>query len=210
MSATGKAIQIPAREARVIRVAAGDAIGIVDVEGLQVADVFAFNAENVREFHSAMHTRAAIDRLFPRVGEAFMTNHRRPILLLERDDSPGMHDMLIAPCDAERYKELQVEGSHASCKENLLEAMRGLGYDDVHTPQPINLFMNIPVGDGGSLRWEPPQTRPGDSVTLRAVMDAIVVVSACPQDIVPVNARNPTSLAIEVYEDGADPGRSER
>ena len=29
-------------------------------------------------------------------------------------------------------------------------------------------------------------------------MDTIVVVSACPQDIVPINDRNPTSIAIEL------------
>ena len=31
-------------------------------------------------------------------------------------------------------------------------------------------------------------------------MDCIVVVSACPQDIVPINDRNPTSIAIEVLD----------
>ena len=32
--------------------------------------------------------------------------------------------------------------------------------------------------------WRPALTKPGDSVTLRAEVDAIVVLSACPQDIV--------------------------
>ena len=32
-------------------------------------------------------------------------------------------------------------------------------------------------------------------------MDSIVVVSACPQDIVPINDRNPTAVAIELLED---------
>ena len=58
--------------------------------------------------------------------------------------------------------------------------------------------MNIPVAADGSLGWEPAQTAAGDSITLRAEMDAIVVVSACPQDIVPINDRNPTPIAIEL------------
>ena len=37
-------------------------------------------------------------------------------------------------------------------------------------------------------------------VTLRAEMDTIVVVSACPQDIVPINDCDPTSIAIELLE----------
>ena len=174
---------------------------MIDLEGRQVADMFAFNAEDVSEHHSAMHTRAAVDRLFPPVGEHFYTNRRRPILKLERDDSPAVHDMLIAPCDPERYEGLGVEGWHASCRENLEIAMRELGHDHICIPASVNLFMNIPVGEDGGLGWEPAPTRPGDSITLRAEMDAVVVVSACPQDIVPINDRNPTAVAIELLED---------
>jgi uncharacterized protein len=61
--------------------------------------------------------------------------------------------------------------------------------------------MNIPVGDGGALGWEPAPTKAGDSITFRAAMDCIVVVSACPQDIVPINDCNPTAVAIDLLED---------
>ena len=178
----------------------GTAFRVVDVEGSQVADLFAFNAGDVREHHSAMHTRAVASRLFPQVGETFITNHRRPIMTLERDDTPAVHDMLIAPCDPERYEGLGVDGWHPSCRENLELAMRELGHERICIPQSINLFMNIPVSDEGELGWDPAPTAAGDSITLRAEMDCIVVVSACPQDIVPINARNPTSIAIELLD----------
>lgn len=194
-------IHVGARTGVAVTVPAGGLFRVVDVEGRQVADMFAFNAADVTEHHSAMHTRAAVDRLFPRVGEAFFTNRRRPILTLERDDSPAVHDMLIAPCDPERYEGLGVDGWHASCRENLEVAMRELGHDDICAPASVNLFMNIPVSSDGELGWEPAPTQPGDSVTFRAVMESIVVVSACPQDIVPINDRNPTSVAIELLED---------
>jgi uncharacterized protein YcgI (DUF1989 family) len=197
---TTESIHVPPREGRAVQVSAGTAFRIVDVEGKQVADLFAFNAADVSEYHSAMHTRAAVSRLFPKVGEAFATNRRRPIMTLERDDTPAVHDMLIAPCDPERYAGLGVEGWHASCRENLEIAMSGLGHDHVCHPASINLFMNIPVASDGGLGWEPAPTAPGDSITLRAEMDCIVVVSACPQDIVPINDRNPTSIAIEVLD----------
>jgi hypothetical protein len=76
--------------------------------------------------------------------------------------------------------------------------MAELGHPDVEVPQPINLFMNIPVSADGELGWEPAPTQAGDSVTLRAEMDCIVVVSACPQDIVPINNNHPTPIAIEL------------
>jgi uncharacterized protein len=181
-----------------VRVAAGQRLRVIDVEGGQVADTFAFRADDVSEFHSAEHTRVHVNRLFPRPGEHFVTNHRRPILLLEEDRTPGIHDMLCAACDPERYAGLGVDGWHASCRENLERAMADLGQPRIEIPQPINLFMNIPVDEEGDLGWEPAPTRPGDFVTLRAVMDCLVVVSACPQDIVPINDKDPTPIAIEL------------
>ncbi len=197
---TKEVINIPATEGRAVKVGAGHTFRIIDVEGKQVADLFAFNAADVGEYHSAMHTRAVVSGLFPKIGEAFVTNRRRPILTLVADDTPAVHDMLIAPCDPERYQGLGVEEWHASCRENLEVAMSELGHDGICTPASINLFMNIPVSEDGSLGWDPAVTAAGDSITLRAEMDAIVVVSACPQDIVPINDRNPTSIAIELLD----------
>jgi uncharacterized protein len=181
-----------------VRVAAGQRFRVIDVQGGQVADTFAFRADDVSEYHSAEHTRVHVNRLFPRPGEHFVTNHRRPILLLEEDATPGIHDMLCAACDPERYTGLGVQGWHASCQENLQRAMADLGVEHVEVPQPINLFMNIPVLEGGAIGWEAAPTTAGDSVTLRAEMDCYVVVSACPQDIVPINDKDPTPVAIEL------------
>jgi uncharacterized protein YcgI (DUF1989 family) len=196
----GTSIHVPARQGRAVSVPQGTAVRIIDLEGHQVADVFAFNADDVGEYHSAMHTRAAVSRLFPQTGEAFMTNRRRPIMTLERDDTPAVHDMLIAPCDPERYAELGVNGWHPSCRENLERAMRDLGHDRICHPASINLFMNIPVGSAGELGWDPAPTAPGDSITLRAETDSIIVVSACPQDIIPINDRDPTPIGIELLD----------
>ena len=138
-------IEVPAREGRALRVAAGRAFRVIDVAGGQVGDLFAFASPD--EYLSASHTRAHARRLFPAVGEAFHSNRRRPLLELVADDSPGVHDMLIAACDPERYRELGVHEPHASCAENLLRAFPGAPF----VPQPVNLFMNIPV-DGRRAR----------------------------------------------------------
>lgn len=191
-------IEVPARQGRALRVPASRSVRVIDPEGGQVGDLFAFSAVDVSEYASAEHTRPHVDRLFPRVGEHFVTNRRRPILYFARDDSPGVHDMLCAACDPERYEGLGVEGWHASCAENLREVMRDLGHEHIEVPQPINLFMNIPVAEDGSLGWEPAPTGPGDSVVMRAEIDCVVVVSACPQDIVPINHNNPTRLQMEL------------
>ena len=191
-------VVVPPREGRAVRVERGRRFRAVDLEGHQCGDLFAFVADDVREYASAEHTRVHVDRLFPRPGEDFVTNRRRPILTLVEDRSPGIHDMLCAACDPARYALLGAEGWHASCEENLQKAMLELGHEGIAIPQPINLFMNIPVGEGGTIGWEPAPTGAGDSVTLRAEMDIVVAVSACPQDLVPINSGDPTEIVLEV------------
>jgi len=84
-----KTVEVPAREGRAVCLDAGQRARIVDVEGGQVADVFAFCRDDVSEYHSAEHTRVHNSRLFPAVGEHFVTNWRRPILLFVEDETTG-------------------------------------------------------------------------------------------------------------------------
>lgn len=190
---------VPSREGRAVAVGAGQSVSIVDVQGGQVADTWAFVAGEPREYVSAEHTRVATGTLFPVVGEAFVTNRRRPLLRLAEDRSPGLHDLLIAACSPERYVQLGVGGWHASCEENLLTAMADQGYPDVRVPSPINLFMNTPFLPDGRVRWLPAASSAGDSVVLQALLDCLVVVSACPQDIIGINV-GPGPLRIEVRD----------
>lgn len=192
-------IVVPAREGRAVRLEAGRSFRVIDVEGGQVADTWAFVADDPGEFHSAQHTRAVNSALFPPLGGQFVTNARRPILTLEEDATPGIHDMLIAACDPPRYIPLGVTGWHASCEENLQNAFRALGLEPPRfAPQPINLFMSTPARPDGEIEWLPAETKAGDYVQLRAELDLILAVSACPQDILPINRREPTPIAIEL------------
>lgn len=189
---------VPAREARAVHHATGDRVRLVDLEGRQVGDVFCFAAEDPSEHLSAAHTRAQLGRLFPAIGEAFVTDRRRPILALVGDTSPGVHDMLIAACDPERYQAHGVEGWHASCAENMHHALSEMGVQATIVPQPVNVFMHISIEEDGGLRWLPAPTEPGDGVTFQAAMDCVLVVSACPQDVVGINGDEPTALALDL------------
>jgi uncharacterized protein YcgI (DUF1989 family) len=57
--------------------------------------------------------------------------------------------------------------------------------------------MDVGVQPDGSLVWGAAPTMAGDHVVLRADMDAIVVASACPQDLNIINHGTPTPVAIE-------------
>jgi uncharacterized protein YcgI (DUF1989 family) len=188
---------VPASAGRAVAVRAGQHVRVVDVEGGQVGDVFAFAADDPDEYLSASHTRTHTSRLFPRIGEDFVTNRRRRILTLVADTSPGVHDMLIAACDPERYEELGAP-DHASCANNLRISLSQHGLRANIVPQPINVFMRIPVSPNGDLSWMPAASRAGDAITVAAAMDCVVVVSACPQDLNAINGDRPTAMEIEI------------
>jgi uncharacterized protein YcgI (DUF1989 family) len=184
---------IAARTGAGFRVAAGEYVQILDVSGAQCADFFAFHAGDPREYLSASHTRVAVDRLFPQVGQSFFSSLRRPLLQFEEDHSPGIHDMLFAACDAARYAQYGVAG-HASCADNLRAAAAGVGVDPTHAPQPVNFFMNVAVRLDGRCEFGPPLTNPGDYVLLKAFHDLAVVISACPQEWNPAANYHPSDL----------------
>ena len=186
MTATSQ-ITIPARRGKAAFVAEGQHIKVINTHGQQVVDTWAFRRDDITEFMSMEHSRTAIGRTMPVLGQSMVTNHRRPILTLVEDKSGGVHDTLLAACDRYRYELLGCTEYHDNCTDNLAAALAELGLTPPETPSPWNLFMNIPVGPDGDLSFEPPVSSPGDYVILRAEMDCVVAFSACPQDMVPIN-----------------------
>jgi uncharacterized protein len=189
---------VPPGEGRGLEVAAGTTFRVVDIEGGQVGDLFAFTAADVREYASAEHTRPSIGRLFPRPGQTVLTNLRQPILELVEDNSPGHHDTLYAACDPARYRLLGVDGPHRSCAQNLRESMAALGAGDVAIPQPLNVFMDVRVDASGDMTTRPASSRAGDNLVFRALVDSYVVLSSCPMDIVAISIGGITPLAIDL------------
>jgi uncharacterized protein YcgI (DUF1989 family) len=169
------------------------------------------------EFMSMPHSRAATLHLRPKVNDTLVSNLREPILTLIEDTSPGIHDTLIAACDPPRYKGLGVEKweEHGSCAENLVLALKelneraglkgnkGVGADVTinSVPAPLNLFMNIPWDDGGDIGFHAPKCGKGDFVRLKAERDVVVVMSACPQDVLDINNKKPTDAHFIVEGD---------
>ena len=190
-------IRIPAGTGAGLRMAAGEYVQIVDVEGRGCADFFALAASNPGEYLSASHTRVQIDRLFPQVGQSFFSSLRRPMLQFEEDRTPGVHDMLFAACDPARYAQYHVSG-HASCAENFHQALRADGASCPVVPQPVNFFMNVAVRPDGSVTFGPPQTEAGDWVLLRAFLDCLAVISACPQQWNPATNYHPSDLLARI------------
>ncbi len=191
---------VPARRGKATKLAAGEAIRIINTHGSQVVDTWAFALPDLDEFMSMEHSRGTLRTMMPILGEPLYTNRRQAILILEEDTSPGIHDTLIAACDVHRYEQLGCTEYHDNCTDNLAAAMAELDLTAPETPCPLNLFMNIPWTAEGTLAFDPPKTSPGDYVVLRAGMDCVVAMSTCPMDMSPINGigRMPTEVHYEV------------
>src|SRR5438046_5482763 len=195
-------IELPARRGKAARLRHGQTVRVINTTGQQVVDTWAFRADDIAEFMSMEHSRVAIGRIIPGIGDALVTNKRRPILTLVEDTSGGIHDTLFAACDRWRYELLGCEGYHDNCTDNLAAGMKALGLVPPETPAPLNLFMNIPVLDGNRVEARPPVSTLGSYVTLRAERDCVMAFSACPQDMIPINgpAMRPTEAHVEVLD----------
>jgi len=183
---------VPARSGKAVALKKGQTIKIINTHGKQVVDTWAFAASDLKECMSMCHSRASTLHLTPRVGDTLVTSLRNPILTLTEDTTPGVHDTLIAACDKARYEGLGVVGHHDNCSDNLHHALSELGKElTINTPDPFNLFMNIPWTIEGDVSFETPTSSKGQFVRLRAEMDCIVAMSACPQDILKINDMKP-------------------
>lgn len=202
MKAQNRPEQIPARTAASFDLRVGDKIKIISPDGHQVADFFAYNAHDPREYLSARHSLVSSTRhLYPRQGQTFLTSLRRPIIQFVEDGAREQHEMLLAACDPARYRLLGVQGYHASCAENLETAMAARGIVVTEIPQPLNLFSSTRADADGSIITHPNSSLPGDFCIFQVLMDCIVVVSACPFDVetqFPVNVGGPHPLQVEI------------
>src|SRR5215831_13827281 len=160
-------IEIPARQGKAVRLLKGQCVKIINTKGQQVVDTWAFNAGDLHELMSMEHSRVAIGHIVPTVGDALVTNRRRPILTLIEDTSGGIHDTLFASCDRWRYELLGCTDYHDNCTDNLWAALKALGLEPPETPAPLNLFMNIPVIDGNRVDVRPPVSTRQPCVTAR-------------------------------------------
>jgi uncharacterized protein YcgI (DUF1989 family) len=192
-------VVVPAGHGRAVRAPEGAYVTIEDLQGKQIGDFVAFNALDPSEWLSPPHTRAALMSMQMRVGDRLLSEFGRPMLEIVHD-TVGVHDFSVTACDPTRYEVYFGIQGHRNCLENLHEALEPYGIDIVQIRDPFNIFQNSPTSPDGELVLAEPVTRPGDRIVLRALMDLVCAVSACPQDFYPVNGLKITDLGISVTE----------
>jgi uncharacterized protein YcgI (DUF1989 family) len=188
---------IPPQSGRAIRVNQGDLIRVIDPHGQQVADLWAFVEGAPFDWLSTSQTRDITERMFPAIGESFYSDCGSALLTLVADDSPGPHDMLFPACNAPLFERAGFP-NHPNCRDNLLSALAGEGITLAAVPDPVDLFQNSSPQPDGRLDVLPSINPPGGSITLRAEIDLLLVVTACSVDFHPTNGDICTEIQVEV------------
>lgn len=177
------------------------------------------------QYFSASRTRSILSKLIPATQDVLYTNKSLPLFTLLEDTTSGIHDTLFGCCDRFRMHNLGYpDFEHASCAENMHVALAraaaaaaadndndlftpgSICISDEWTPDPLNVFMNVPIttgldrdSGGGKIECVPPESKAGEYIVLRAERDCLAIMSACPNDLIEgVNAGDCTGVEYEV------------
>lgn len=157
----------------------GQRLKIIDPQGEQVSDLTAFAQEEKREWLSSGRTIDYANTIYLTVGHVLYSNRSRPMFTIV-EDTVGRHDFLLTPCSPDTFRLLYDDHDyHPSCHENLSKSLSDFGITPDMIPTTFNVFMNVAVLPSGELRIDPPASRAGDYILLRAEMNLIVGVTAC-------------------------------
>ena len=158
----------------------GQRLTVIDPCGEQVADMLAFNRDDVGEAISSGRTIDYASKIYLTTGDPLYSN-RSNVMLDIVEDMVGRHDFLLTPCSKATFRIIYGDQDpHRGCFGNLAAALEPHGVTEDMIPTAFNIFMNVPVdGQSGSLRVEPPLSKAGDRIVFEARMDLVIGLTAC-------------------------------
>lgn len=172
-------VEIPERSGTAFRLAAGQTLVVIDPRGCQVADLLAYNADDLREVISSGRTLDYAETIALTTGHNLYSNRSRVMLEIVAD-TVGRHDFLLTPCSYDTFHHFYPDlPPHRGCFGNLAAALAPYGVEPDAIPTAFNCFMNVPVDSAGRLSVLPPISKAGDHIAFRAAMDLVIGLTAC-------------------------------
>ena len=172
--------EIAPRSGVAFELARGQRLRVIDPEGEQVADLLAYNRDDVGEALSSGRSLDYASCIYLTTGHSLYSN-RSNVMLRIVEDMVGRHDFLLTPCSAEMFRIIYGDADpHRGCFGNLAAALAPYGVAPDAIPTAFNIFMNVPVAaTTGQLRVDPPLSRAGDHIIFEATMDLVIGLTAC-------------------------------
>ena len=201
-----KEIIVPAGHAEAFVVNREQVMRIGQVEGEQVGDVIMFNAHDYRE-HFDVGESLILNWIencgdLKHITKFYSQPSRENLMFTVLEDTTKIHFVWnSARCSPKIYamRDKVNVPPHRSCQTNLAEAIApyGLSPDDV--PDVFNVFMNVDIVENKFV-IRPPVVKKEDYIDLRAEMDSLVAVSACPSDRAITNAGRTKPLKVQIFD----------
>jgi hypothetical protein len=196
-------IVIPPREARAVIVPRGHVLRIALIAGRQVGDCVFFNANDKREWFHVGQSWALNVAGGTGTSRAFRDFYSKPprenVMLTTVADTVRNHwGNMGGRCSARWYEIRLGRRDVPNCQSNLERALapHGVGPDDIG--DVFNVFMNAQLTPEGGFAILPPTADTGDYIDLRAEMDVLAAVSACPGGSAATNAGGANPLGLSV------------
>ena len=191
---------VPARRPWSTRMARGQILRLIDLEGQQAVDFLCFNADEPAERYHAPNTIKIPRNIFLGKGSILRSSRARPMMTIV-EDTCGRHDTIFGCCSFEvdrvRYGAVNTE----SCQRNFERELARHGVGPEHVVPHVNFFMYVPVDGAGNAEIRESRSKPGDFVDLRAEMDLLAVLSNCPEALNDATgAAGPTPIRAVVYQ----------
>ena len=197
-------IVIPAGTGRAFTVRKGQRCRIIALEGEQCLDAVFLNAADHRERFHAWFSYSFNCKLG--TGNAFHCKTlfsgppwERPMLTVLEDTVKQHFVICSGRCSPMIYRLRDGVEGHASCQGNLAEALAPHGIGEHEVPDVFNMFMNAGVGSDGLIYIRPPKSKKGDYMELRAEMDILCAISACPDDKSSCNNGTPKPVGVQIF-----------
>ncbi|MGH7006135.1 MAG: DUF1989 domain-containing protein [Alphaproteobacteria bacterium] len=196
---------IPAQHGGACRVKKGQVLRIHLVEGQQVGDCAFFNADDPKEQFHVGQSWALNVMLGTGNARAFRHFYSKPprenLMLTVIEDTVKSHfGNCAGRCSTKLLAIRDKRENVRSCQENLTEALAPFGIAGDDIGDVFNVFMNVDFTADGGFVIKAPATKAGDHIDLRAEMNVIAAISACPNSNNPVNNYRAKPLGVEVYE----------
>ncbi len=172
---TAQPVKVEAGSVGSIRVLRGQLLRITALGDGAVASLFGFSLQDPAVWLSVHHTRVFSNSYLLGSGMRMVTNRRRPMMVLGKD-SVKRHDLLLPASTRAFLAERGYQGE--GCVEAVQHELARLGKTVPKLPDPINLFLHARLTREGDIIPEENQTRAGDSITCRVVMDTQFIVAA--------------------------------
>ena len=195
--------EVPRASALAYEVQAGEYLQVIDVKGRQCSDLLAFHWGKLQDGSErgldSTTTHSLMGNAYPQPGlyGKFYDQDQEPLVEVVRD-TVGRHDTFGLACYAKYYEDLGYFG-HVNCTDNFNAQLLPYSIAPRKGWPALNLFYNTSFDSNNLLLSDEPWSRPGDYVLLRALTDLVCLSSACPDDIDPANAWNPTEIHVRVY-----------